>query len=109
MKISTIEFTSIEVDSGNRAKLKKHGVSLDDIAFCFSHSVLVLKDDKHSDIEERSLAVGEDKKSRAILIVFTVREKEKEVLLRPISARYMHKKERDNYENIKKVLLAKEA
>jgi len=33
-----------------------------------------------------------------VFIVFTVRRKGDELLIRPISARYMHKKETDAYE-----------
>jgi hypothetical protein len=37
-------------------------------------------------------------KGRGVFIVFTLRRKGDEVLIRPISARYMHKKEIEAYE-----------
>ena len=41
---------------------------------------------------------GERKRGRRVFIVFTLRRKGDEVLVRPISARYMHKKEIQAYE-----------
>jgi uncharacterized DUF497 family protein len=35
---------------------------------------------------------------RGVFIIFTLRRRGDEVLIRPISARYMHKKETETYE-----------
>lgn len=48
--------------------------------------------------ERRFRAIGYTDKGRGVFIVFTFRKKGDEVLIRPISARYMHKKEVDAYE-----------
>ena len=48
--------------------------------------------------EERFKAIGKNDKGRHILIVFTLRRRKDETLIRPISARYMRQKEVDYYE-----------
>jgi uncharacterized DUF497 family protein len=58
----------------------------------------MMQDVAHSQDEERFLAVGQTQAGRYIFIAFTIREREKKRLLRPISARYMHDKEVANYE-----------
>ena len=55
-------------------------------------------DAAHSQRERRFRAIGRADKGRGVFIVFTVRRKGDELLIRPISARYMHKKETDAYE-----------
>ena len=60
----------------------------------FQRGVTVLPDEAHSQTEQRFRAVGRDETGRAIFVVFTVRGN----LIRPISARYMHKKEAEHYE-----------
>jgi hypothetical protein len=52
----------------------------------------------HSQSERRFRATGRTEKGRGVFIVFTLRRKGDEVLIRPISARYMHKKEIEAYE-----------
>jgi uncharacterized DUF497 family protein len=42
--------------------------------------------------------IGRTDKGRGVFIVFTLRRKGDELLIRPISARYMHNKEIDTYE-----------
>ncbi|KAA3597664.1 MAG: hypothetical protein D8M57_19185 [Candidatus Scalindua sp. AMX11] len=46
----------------------------------------------------RLIAIGQTKKKRNILTVFTIRENNKKHFIRPISARYMHQKEVKYYE-----------
>jgi hypothetical protein len=48
--------------------------------------------------EERLRAVGKTSQDRYVFLVFTIREREGERLIRPISARYMHGKEVAHYE-----------
>ncbi|MGH6926539.1 MAG: BrnT family toxin [Propylenella sp.] len=50
--------------------------------------------------EERFLAIGRGSRRR-LFVVFTLREAADETLIRPISARYMHKKEVEHYEKQK--------
>lgn len=52
----------------------------------------------HSRHEERFKAIGTGTTGRHILIVFTLRDRSGEKYIRPISARYMHRKEVEYYE-----------
>jgi uncharacterized DUF497 family protein len=52
----------------------------------------------HSNREKRFRAIGYTDKGRSVFMVFTLRKKEDDVLIRPISARSMYKKEVDAYE-----------
>jgi len=86
-------------DEGNREKCQKHGVSISEIESIFTDGeVTIFCDEKHSHEEERLIAVGQTNGKRHILIVFTVRKYQKKHFIRPISARYMHKKEVKYYE-----------
>jgi hypothetical protein len=58
----------------------------------------VLPDPEHSDREERFKAIGRTEDRRVVLIVFTLGVRDGETLIRPISARYMRRKESDYYE-----------
>ena len=96
MKIQTLGF---DWDSGNRRKCRKHGLHLDDIEKFFQQSSLfVMPDIHHSRSEERYIAFGPSPKGRPMLVAFTFRIREEEILIRPISARYMHEKEATEYE-----------
>jgi uncharacterized DUF497 family protein len=85
-------------DKGNRTKCEKHGLSASAIEDLFTRPLAVLPDAAHSQSERRLLAIGRTEKGRGVFIVFTFRRKSDEVLIRPISARYMHKKEIEAYE-----------
>ena len=52
----------------------------------------------HSSVEQRFRAVGKSTGGRHVFLVFTLRSRGASVLIRPISARYMHRKEIDDYE-----------
>jgi uncharacterized DUF497 family protein len=52
----------------------------------------------HSHHEERFKAIGKGQEGRNIPIVFTIRQRRESRLIRPISARYMHRKEVEHYE-----------
>lgn len=88
-----MEFNGFDWDNGTRSKCKMHGVSITEIEILFYGSPLVGPDIEHSDQEQRLRAVGVTRKKRNLFIVFTLRKKGEELLIRPISARYMHKKE----------------
>jgi|SRR6185312_7842864 len=92
-----MEFTGFEWDESNQAKCRKHGVSIETIENQFYRGLMILPDATHSQREQRFRAVGRTDKGRAIFLVFTIRRRGAEVLIRPISARYMHKKEADHY------------
>lgn len=84
-------------DAGNRAKCRKHGVPLAAIEAPFRHPHRVFPDVAHSDAETRLLAIGTGGGTRHIFIAFTLRQRGADLLIRPISARYMHAKEVAHY------------
>jgi uncharacterized DUF497 family protein len=86
-------------DIGNRTKCEKHGLSISTIEDLFTRPIAILPDTVHSQIENRLRAIGRTKNGRGVFIVFTLRRKENELLIRPVSARYMHRKEIEAYEN----------
>jgi uncharacterized DUF497 family protein len=87
-----------EWDHANSAKCQKHGLTLAAIESCFARPVLLLPDEKHSQSEDRLRAIGRDEGGRHVFIVFTVRSRDRQSVIRPISARYMHAKEIAHYE-----------
>jgi len=91
-------FASFDWDDANREKCQKHGVSVDEIEALFRGTPRVAPDRKHSEGEKRFLAVGRNSIGRAMFVVFTLRNKDSQTFVRPISARYMHRKEIEGYE-----------
>ncbi len=87
-----------EWDSGNHAKCQQHGVSIREIEGLFSRPVVLLPDDDHSATEKRFRAVGRTETGQHVFLIFTIRERESKRYIRPISARYMHRKEIASYE-----------
>ena len=87
-----------EWDEGNRAKCQKHGVTIATIECLFHRSLAVLPDPAHSRVEERFKAIGRTEDDRGVLIVFTLRRQGHNTFIRPVSARYMHRKEVEHYE-----------
>lgn len=85
-------------DDGNREHCRKHGVSVFEIEQLFSRPVLIVPDDTHSASEERMRAIGRTAQGRAVFVVFMIRERGEKRLIRPISARYMHREEIESYE-----------
>lgn len=69
-----------------------------DIESLFERPLSVLPDLEHSEAEERFKAIGLTSHGRHVLLVFTLRQRDGVSLIRPISARYMHRKEIDHYE-----------
>ena len=92
------EITGFDWDDANRAKCRKHGVPVATIEAVFHGEVAVLPDPSHSQREERFHAIGKTANGRGVFVVFTLRRREGETLIRPISARYMHRKEVGYYE-----------
>ena len=91
--------SDFEWDKGNRDKCQKHGVPLATIESLFHRPLAVFPDPEHSEAEERFKAIGRTDDGRGVLIVFTLRRQEDETFIRPVSARYMHRKEVEYYEN----------
>ena len=53
---------------------------------------------KHATAETRFIGIGKANNGRHVFVAFTLREGDDGVLIRPISARDMHKKEIEHYE-----------
>ena len=86
-------------DIANRQKCQKHGLSIDEIEFVVGHAeTLIVHDEKNSKSETRFIAIGRTRQGRFAFVAFTPRQHGNTVLLRPISARYMHKKDIARYE-----------
>jgi uncharacterized DUF497 family protein len=83
-------------DAGNREKCQKHGVSVRDIEGLFARTIAIQPDP--SVIEQRFRAIGRTEGGRYVFLVFTLRKRKDDTLIRPISARYMHSKEITLYE-----------
>ena len=84
-------------DDGNWPKCGKHGVSPEEIEQVLLGNPSVMLD-PHPD-EPRMRAIGRTKAGRFVFLVFMLRQDDAKTLLRPISARFMHQKEIDHYEN----------
>jgi hypothetical protein len=86
-------------DDGNRNKCQKHGMSIGQIEYVVGHAeTLIVHDPKNSMTETRFIAIGRTQEGRFAFVAFTPRERGGLNLLRPISARYMHRKEVAKYE-----------
>ena len=83
---------------GNWPKCGEHGVLCSDIEALFERGPAVYPDPAHSQSEERMLAIGQTGTGRFVLVAFTLRRRGRDTLIRPISARYMRKREVQHYE-----------
>lgn len=92
-------FSGFEWDKGNRDKnLLKHSISCKEAEECFFNFHVTLKDEIHSTSTElRHVLLGETDSGRSLFVAFALRNG----LVRVISARPMHRKERSFYEKIK--------
>ena len=88
-----MEFDGFDWDHGNEHKCGKHGVSIAEIESLFDRIVFVGQDAAHSASEQRFRAMATTSRGRWVFLAFTWRVKNGRRLVRPISARYMHKKE----------------
>ena len=88
----------LDWDEGNWPKCAKHGLTKTEIEFVLSNTPLVLRDKNTNLSESRFNAVGTTTEGRYLFIVFTFRTVAGLRLMRPISARYMHAKEIERYE-----------
>ena len=92
-----MKIDGFEWDEGNWLKCGKHGVSQLDIEQVLLGTPAVMPD-PHPD-EPRMRAIGKTDSGRYVFLVFMLRKLKHQTLLRPISARFMHQKEIDHYEN----------
>lgn len=93
MKLSVAGF---DWDIGNWPKCGKHGVTKKEIEEVFQVLPVVMAD-PHPD-EARMRAIGKTKAGRYVFLVFMFRLIDGQTFIRPISARYMHQREIDHYE-----------
>ena len=94
------QFSSIvgfQWDEGNSQKsAQKHDVHPTEAEEIFFNTPLIISnDDKHSRDEKRYLALGMTNKKRFLTVIFTLRESD--TLIRIISSRDQHHKERIVY------------
>ncbi len=93
------DFSGFDWDAGNVDKCQRHGVSIPEIEEVLARGAqLIVPDVKNSDGDPRYIVIGKTGLGRHLFVVFTLRELEEVVRLRPISARYMHRKEIEKYE-----------
>jgi len=95
-----ISFNGFYWDLANSHKCERHGVTQEEIESLFGdNDLLVSADYLHSVNEDRFCAIGVPRKgARHIFVIFTLRNINGGIFIRPITARYMHKKEIRNYE-----------
>lgn len=95
--IDLSKITGFNWDDGNARKNEKHGVSTAEAEQVFFNTpLLLLEDAAHSQKEPRLHALGKTDDGRTLHIAFTLRQSGR--LIRVISARDMHRKERAIYE-----------
>ena len=96
--IDLARIVGFDWDHGNaRKSAEKHGVSQLDAEQVFLDPRLrVMIDEKHSGVEKRFHAYGQDAAGRKLQVSFTLRDDD--TFIRVISARPMSRRERDRYE-----------
>lgn len=91
------QISGFDWDAGNARKNDKHGVSMAQAEQVFFNApLLLLEDASHSRQEPRLHALGKTDDGRTLHITLTLRQSGQ--LIRVISARDMHRKERVIYE-----------
>ena len=95
--IDFARITGFNWDRGNALKIDKHGVTMPEAEQIFFFvPLIVTPDERHSGAEPRVRALGQTLLGRRLAIIFTSRGGG--TLIRVISARDMHRKERTFYE-----------
>ena len=96
--INLNQIEGFDWDSGNdRKSTDKHGVSQAEAESVFFNDPLIVAEDaRHSEREPRFNALGKTAQGRLLHVTFTLRQYG--TLIRVISARDMHRKERRAYE-----------
>lgn len=95
--------TGFNWDEGNaRKSADKHHVSQAEAEqVFFNQPLLIIEDAAHSQHELRFHALGKTDDERELHVTFTLRPQLSEMLIRVISARDMHRKERMIYDQAK--------
>jgi len=94
-----LKVSSFDWDDGNRDKCQKHGLSTSDVEHVLASARnLIVHNVQNSFSEDRYIAIGKTRAGRFSFVVFTLRVANDQFKLRPISARFMHKKEIAKYE-----------
>lgn len=92
-----MKIAGFDWDDGNWPKCGKHGVSREEIEQVLLDGPAVMPDPNPD--EPRLRAIGKTDAGRDVFLVFMLRNIEGQTRLRPISARYMHRKEVEHYEH----------
>src|SRR5258708_5425320 len=92
------QITGLDWGAGNsRKSADKHDVSQAEAeSVFFNDPLIVVEDTKHSETEPRLHALGKTARNRLLHVTFTIRQNG--TVIRVISARGMHRKERKAYE-----------
>ena len=93
-----MQINGFDWDEGNWPKCAKHGVSKQDIETALTGKVKIYEDPTSPINEQRYRAIGLNDAGRRVLVVFCIRRRTGQPVLRPISARFMHQKEVSYYE-----------
>ncbi|WP_372426357.1 BrnT family toxin [Salinarimonas chemoclinalis] len=97
-----VRIDGIEGDAGNWPKCGKHGVSRDEIEHVLTNIEFRIPDPFPREVRYRT--AGRTPNGRHVFLVFTYRQLGDRLLVRAVSARYMHEKEVKAYERAKKAL-----
>jgi uncharacterized DUF497 family protein len=92
-----MKIAGFDWDSDNWPKCGRHSLSQEEIERALHHADIA-PDFKHSQQEARYIAISHSEQGRPIFVAFTIRQREGQYFIRPISARRMHAKEAKSYE-----------
>jgi uncharacterized DUF497 family protein len=92
------QIIGFEWDDGNgRKSVDKHDVSHAEAeSVFFNDPLIIVEDTRHSEMERRLNALGKTAQNRLLHLTFTLRQNG--TIIRVISARDMHRRERKAYE-----------
>jgi uncharacterized DUF497 family protein len=97
-----MRFDGFDWDQGNWPKSAKHGLTRGAIEGALQGELTIFDDPFDARMEKRFRAIGKDAAGRSVFIVFCLRQRNGETLIRPISAQYMRDKEVRHYARQKK-------
>jgi len=92
-----VKIVGFDWDEGNWPKCGKHGVSREEIEQVLLGTPAVMADPNPQ--EPRMRAIGKTVAGRYVFFGVSLRQHDGQPWLRPISARYKHRKEIDHYES----------
>ena len=96
--MNDLRFDGFDWDVGNSINCESHGMNHAEVESVFMGAPLVGPDPFNPAIERRWRAIGMTDSDRPAFVAFTIRERDGERLIRPISARFMHANETRKYE-----------